>query len=72
MFEDLFIWVQGVRPEDLPAAPFLLYPHVTVINTAEWLKELKRDALGNMNSPRAKYGALQKDLRRIRSLCNMN
>lgn len=70
MFENLFEWIQGVRPEQLPAAPLVLERGVVIINVAGWLEAVKKDALEGENGPRARTGGLQKDLRKVRELCS--
>ena len=66
---DLFAWVQDVRAEQLPASSFPLTAGVTVLDPAKWLKKLQADCL-MPKRPRAVFGALQQDLRRLHELCN--
>ena len=63
--EDLFCWVQAVTPDMLPEAPFPLGHGVTVLDPARWLASVQRDARSELR-PRAKWGALQEDLRRLK------
>jgi hypothetical protein len=65
---DLYEWIQTVSPEDLPPAPIALGPQITVTNTAAWLRSLQQDAKLRGKAPRARYGALQDDLRRAYEL----
>lgn len=60
---DLFAWVQTVTPDMLPSGPILLGPCVTVMDPARWLTAVQLSARNGTASPRARYGALQHDLR---------
>lgn len=62
---NLFEWIQTVRPEQLPEAPFSTAPGQTVCDGAGWLRAVQRDAILGNESPRARWGALQEDLRWI-------
>jgi hypothetical protein len=54
---------------DLPAPPFKLAVG-TVIDSAKFLERLQDDARKGDSSPRAKYGALQQDIRETLAICN--
>ena len=58
-------WFLATPP---PAKPFDLFPHVRVIHPARWWRHLKADIATGPQGPRARYGALQKDLRRLAEL----
>ncbi len=52
-----------------PAQPFQLCPGVFVARPAHFWEALRRDIdLGPQGTPRARYGALQQDLRRLAEL----
>jgi hypothetical protein len=51
-----------------PSDPFDLFPHVKVIHPARWWRNLKADIAAGPGGPRAKYRALQKDLKRLAEL----
>lgn len=61
---DLFAWVQDVTPGQLPNPPVSLGSGVTLLNPAKWLTKLKEDCTMSKR-PRAVFGALQHDLRRL-------
>ena len=67
-FVNLFEWIQTVKPEDLPRAPFGFHKERYVVNVEKFLNSIKLEAYPG--SPRAKYGTLQKDLRRLFEICN--
>ncbi len=48
-----------------PAQPFRLAPGVFVARPAHFWEALRRDIAAGPNGPRARYGALQSDLRRL-------
>jgi len=54
-----------LTPEDLPAVPFTLQPGVTVVNAGRFLTWLQADIRRGPSGPRARYGALQGDIRRL-------
>lgn len=60
-FVNLFEWIRIVMPDEFPPPPFEMQPGVKVIETAVWLKALQNCAYPD--HPRARYGALQCDLR---------
>lgn len=51
--------------DDLPAAPFDFGPAETVVDAAKFLYWLQADVRRGPSGPRARYGALQSDLRRL-------
>ncbi|MDA1055008.1 MAG: hypothetical protein O3C40_31685 [Planctomycetota bacterium] len=51
--------------DDLPAAPFDFGPAETVVDAAKFLYWLRADVRRGPSGPRAMYGALQSDLRRL-------
>ena len=51
--------------DDLPAAPFDFGPAATVVDATKFLGWLQADVRRGPNGPRAMYGALQSDLRRL-------
>ncbi len=61
----LIRWFLGTQP---PTEPFELSKGVTVIRPALWWTATRRDIAAGPNGPRARYGALQQDLRRLAAL----
>ena len=55
-------WFQATEP---PTEPFELFPHVKVIHPGRWWKTLKTDIAAGPKGPRARYGAIQADLKRL-------
>jgi hypothetical protein len=51
--------------DDLPATPFEFGPAETVVDAVKFLRWLQADVRRGATSPRALYGALQSDLRRL-------
>ncbi len=51
-----------------PTEPFELSKGVTVIKPALWWTVLRRDIAAGPNGPRAHYGSLKEDLRRLAAL----
>ncbi len=51
-----------------PTQPFQLSPGVFVARPAHFWEALRRDIAAGPSGPRAKYGALQQDLRRLAAL----
>lgn len=64
----LLDWIATVTPADLPAEPFVLYPHVTVVDPARFLTKLQQDAAQGHRGARCKSGALQADLERLHTI----
>ena len=58
-------WLSGFNP---PSGPIKLYPGVTIIDFRKWKRSILDDFAAGPSSPRAMYGALQKDLRAIWAL----
>ena len=61
----LIRWFLGTHP---PTEPFELSRGVTIIRPALWRTATRRDISLGPNGPRARYGALQQDLRRLAAL----
>ncbi len=61
----LIRWFLGTHP---PSAPFELSRGVTVLKPALWWTSLRRDLAAGPRGPRARYVALQQDLRRLAAL----
>ena len=61
----LIEWFQRTTP---PARPIELCRGVVVARPALWWTALKRDIADGPSGPRARYGALQQDLRRLAEL----
>ncbi len=61
----LIEWFNGTKP---PSGPFELCRGVTVANPKRFWEALRRDVSLGPNGPRARYGALQQDLRRLAEL----
>lgn len=58
-------WFLAAPP---PAEPFDLFPHVRIIHPARWWRHLGAEISAGPNGPRAKYGSIQKDLKRLAEL----
>jgi len=69
-FEDLFAWIQTVTPDQLPDTIEIDFG-VTVIGKALWLSKLQQDSQGRQKAARARYGSLQRDLRKVYELVNV-
>ncbi len=61
----LIRWFLGTHP---PTEPFELSKGVTIIRPALWWTATRRDIAAGPGGPRAHYGALQQDLRRLAEL----
>ena len=62
---ELIKWFSGTEP---PAEPFEFPKGIVIIRPALWWTALRRDIAAGPNGPRARYGALQQDLRRLAEL----
>ncbi len=51
-----------------PAKPFELCRGVTILDPARWWRSIEGDIEAGPNGPRARYGAVQGDLRRLYAL----
>lgn len=60
-------WALLLSPEDLPSQ-FRLGPGVEVVHRERFLHSIKADVLAGPGGPRALYGGIQSDLRRLRSV----
>ena len=58
-------WFLAAPP---PTEPFDLFPYVRIIHPARWWRHLGVDISAGPKGPRARYGALQKDLKRLAEL----
>lgn len=67
-FINLYEWCQTVTPDQLPECPFALSSTSTIVDKAVWLHSLQGDARRGPNAARAKWGALQQDLRDLYAL----
>ena len=61
----LIRWFLRTHP---PTTPFELSKGVVVLKPALWWTAMRRDIAAGPNGPRARYGALQEDLRRLAAL----
>ncbi len=61
----LIEWFLTTSP---PRSPFTLSKAVVVAHPARWWEALRRDIAAGPHGPRARYGALQQDLRRLGAL----
>ncbi len=61
----LIRWFLGTHP---PTEPFELSKGITVLKPAVWWTATRRDIVAGPNGPRARYGALQGDLRKLAAL----
>lgn len=66
--DTLAAWLASLDLVALPAAPFVLKPGVTVLGGEVWLARLKADASQGRHNPRARFGALQDDMRALAAL----
>lgn len=62
-FPNLYEWIHTVGPGDFPPAPLLLRPGVTVEDWEKFICYLQADCKGRQI--RARWGALQQDLREL-------
>jgi hypothetical protein len=67
--KELIDWFLSLSPEQLPTPPFKLYQHATVIG-ALFYEQLKKSIEAGCASSRARTGALQGDLKKLRELMN--
>ena len=51
-----------------PAEPFQLKPGITILDPHRWRQSIAADIAQGPSGPRARYGALQDDLRRLHEL----
>ena len=58
-------WFQSAAE---PTEPFDLFPYVRIIHPARWWRHLGAEVAAGPRGPRARYGALQKDLNRLAEL----
>ena len=61
-------WLKKLTPADLPPEPFALDDVMTVVDKAQYLDALKRDAEAGSHGPRVRSGALQCECRKLRAL----
>ena len=61
----LIDWFSTTTP---PAEPFELCQGVTILDPARWWRSIEGDIGCGPNGPRARYGAVQGDLRRLYAL----
>lgn len=71
-FVNLYEWIGTITPDTLPPAPFESGAGGRVTDTAKWLASLQSDARGGPKSPRARWGSLQADLRRVYELTTIS
>ena len=62
---EIIEWFLTTSP---PREPFTLSKAVVVAHPARWWEALCRDVAAGPHGPRARYGALQQDLRRLAAL----
>jgi hypothetical protein len=65
---DLAAFILQLTPADLPPTPFHLTPWARVLDSARYLVWLKRDVAMGAKSPRARWGALQRDMEILRDI----
>jgi hypothetical protein len=65
---DLAAFILQLTPADLPPTPFHLTPWARVLDSARYLVWLKRDVAMGAKSPRARWGALQRDMKILRDI----
>ena len=58
----LIDWFSTTTP---PAEPFELVPGVVIMDPARWWRSIEGDIASGQDGPRARYGALQGDLRKL-------
>ncbi|MNS53242.1 hypothetical protein D3C72_859930 [compost metagenome] len=69
---DLAAWALGLDAGALPAAPWELRPGVTVTDGARWLEQLQVAIAQGPITPRARTGAVQRDLESLTALLTAN
>ncbi len=65
--QELMNWFMALRPEQLPAIPFLLSAGVTVVSS-KFFDRIKLEIAVGASSPRSRTGALQHDLQKLKLL----
>ncbi len=63
-----FDWIQSVTADQLPDAPFRVNHYTTVVDSGKWLAKIQEEAKDGMEHPRARRGALQREIERIQDL----
>ena len=62
-------WVLLLAPDDLPTTPLEFGGHYcVVVDRCKFIASLQTDIRRGASGPRARYGAIQSDLRRLRDL----
>lgn len=63
-----FDWIQSVTANQLPDAPFRVNHYTTVVDSGKWLAKIQEEARDGLDHPRAKRGALQREIERIHDM----
>lgn len=63
-----FDWIQSVTADQLPDAPFRVNHYTTVVDSGKWLAKIQEEARDGLEHPRARRGALQREIERIQDL----
>ena len=60
--------VEWFLASESPAAPFQLKPGITILDPHRWRQSITADIAQGPSGPRARYGALQDDLKRLHAM----
>lgn len=71
-FVELVDWALSLEPSDLPEVPFQLNVCTKVTGKKIFLEALKRDIRKGIKGERARFGALQDDIRNLYKLIEDN
>lgn len=63
-------WALALQPCDLPEVPFELMQAQIVVGKEKFLESLQRDIKRGPKGPRARFGALQADVKALWEICN--
>lgn len=61
-------WAEGLEPAYLPPVPFSLRPGIRVMGAEKFLAKLQEAIAQGPDGPRARTGALQEDVRNLKTL----
>lgn len=62
----LLEWIQTVTVDQLPAAPFRISHHTTVLDAERWLARIQEEAKCPAKFWRTRHGVLQREIQWIR------
>ncbi len=68
--QELIDWALALEPCDLPDVPFQLHKSQVVIGKDKFLTSIKRDIKKGPKGARARFGALQSDVKALWEICH--